>query len=47
MKDLYHLRGIEGNLNTTYHPQMDGQIERMNREVEKYLCTYMGYRQDD
>jgi hypothetical protein len=39
--------GIEGNPSTAYHPQMDGQTEQMNREVEKYLQTYINYQQDN
>jgi transposase InsO family protein len=37
MKELYELLGIEGNPSTAYHPQTDGQTERINREVEKFL----------
>jgi hypothetical protein len=32
--DLYAMLSIEGNPSTAYHPQTDGQTERMNREVE-------------
>jgi hypothetical protein len=39
--------GIEGNLSTTYHLQTDGQTERINREVEKYLRMFVNHRQDD
>jgi hypothetical protein len=47
MRELYHLLGIEGNPSTAYHPQTDGQTERMNQEVEKYLRMYVNYQQDD
>ena len=45
MKDLYELLNIQANPSTAYHPQMDGQTEQINREVEKYLRIYMNYRQ--
>jgi hypothetical protein len=47
MKELYSLLGIEGNLSTAYHPQMDGKTERMNWEVEKYLQMFTNFQQDD
>ena len=30
-----------------YHPQTDGQTERVNQEVEQFLCLFMNHRQDD
>jgi transposase InsO family protein len=47
VKELYGLLGIEGNPSTAYHPQTDGQTERVNREVEKYLRMFISHRQDD
>ncbi len=35
MKDLYNLLQIKANASTAYHPQTDGQTERVNQEVEK------------
>ena len=40
MKDLYRLLGIEGNPSTAYHPQTDGQTERINQEIEQYLRIF-------
>ena len=47
IKDLYMLLGIEGNPSTAYHPQTDGQTERMNQEIEQYLRIYINHHQDD
>jgi transposase InsO family protein len=47
MRELYKLLGIEGNPSTAYHPQTDGQTERVNREVEKYLRMFTNHQQDD
>jgi transposase InsO family protein len=47
MKELYSLLGIEGNLSTAYHLQTDGQTERINQEVEKFLRMFTNFQQDD
>jgi IS30 family transposase len=30
-----------------YHPEGDGQTERMNQTLEQYVCMYGNYQQDD
>ena len=37
MGDLCKQLGIQPKLSTTFHPQMDGQTERMNRDLQQYL----------
>ena len=39
--------GIETKLFTAFHPQMDGQTEWMNQELEQYLRLFVEHRQKD
>jgi len=45
MKELNKILGIDTRLSTTYHPQTDGQTERMNQELEQYLRMFVDYHQ--
>ena len=45
MKELYSQLQIEGNPSTAYHPEMDGQTERVNTWVEQYPRIYINHRQ--
>jgi transposase InsO family protein len=47
MKEFYKMIGVEGNPSTAYHPQTNGQTERTNAELEKYLRQWVNDRQDD
>ena len=47
MKELYSQLQIEGNPSTTYHPETDGQTERINMWVEQYLRIYINHWQSD
>jgi len=47
MKELNRMLGIQTKLSTTFHPQMDGQTERMNQELEQYLQFFIENRQKD
>jgi len=46
MKELNNLLGIQTKLWTAYHPQMDGQTERINQELEQYLRVFIDHRQE-
>ncbi|THG99815.1 hypothetical protein EW145_g7191 [Phellinidium pouzarii] len=47
MKELYKLLHIDGNPSMAYHPQMDGQTECVNQELEQYLQLYVNHCQTD
>jgi len=46
MKELNNLLGIQTKLSTAYHPQMNGQMERINQELEQYLRVFIDHRQE-
>jgi len=46
-KELNKMLGIKTKLSMAFHPQTDGQTERMNQEVEQYLRFFIEYRQKD
>jgi len=46
-KELNRLLRIKGSLSTAYHPQTDGQTERVNQEMEVYLRIFINHHQND
>jgi len=46
IKELNNLLGIQTKLLTAYHPQTDGQMERINQELEQYLRVFIDHRQE-
>ncbi|MBW0536987.1 hypothetical protein O181_076702 [Austropuccinia psidii MF-1] len=38
---------ISRDLSTAFHPKTDGQTERVNQILERYLQKYVSYHQDD
>jgi hypothetical protein len=46
-RELYRLLGVKLAATTAYHPQGDGQTERVNQELEQYLRLFINQRQDD
>jgi len=45
MRELNGILGIQSKLLMTFHPQTDGQTERINQELEQYLRMFIDYRQ--
>jgi len=39
--------GVKSNLSTAYHPETDGQTERINSILKTFLRLYVNYNQDD
>ena len=46
-KELNRMLEIKTKLSTAFHPQMDGQTEQMNQELEQYLRFFIKHRQKD
>ena len=46
-RELYQLLRVKLAATTTYHPQGDGQMERINQELEQFLHLSINQRQDD
>ncbi|KAK6218056.1 reverse transcriptase domain protein [Colletotrichum tabaci] len=46
-KSLISQLGADHKLSTAFHPQTDGQTERINQILEQYLRCYVNYDQDN
>ena len=46
-RELCWILGIQQNISTAYHPQMDGQSEQMNQWLEQYLRFWVNKQQDN
>ncbi|MGH7240240.1 MAG: hypothetical protein ACREHG_09305, partial [Candidatus Saccharimonadales bacterium] len=46
-RELWSLCGSRLRMSTAYHPQTDGQVERMNRTVEEVLRAYVNQMGND
>ena len=43
MRELNQILGIESKMSTAFHPQTDGQMERVNQELEQYLRMFIDH----
>jgi len=46
-KELYRLLGIRISSSIAWHPQMDRQTERVNQELDQFLCLFVNEQQND
>jgi len=46
-KELYRLLGVRLSSSTAWHPQTDGQTERINQELDQFLRLFVNERQND
>jgi len=46
-KELYRLLGVQLSSSTAWHPQTDGQTERVNQELDQFLRLFINEWQND
>ena len=46
IQELNKMLEIESKLSTTFYPQIDRQMERVNQELEQYLRIFINHRQE-
>ena len=46
-QEFLRLSGIRPRMSTAFHPQTDGQTERLNQTIEAYLQGFVGHEQDN
>jgi cytochrome b len=46
-KQFLGILGIRTRMSTSFHPQTNGQIERINQTIEAYLTSFINYEMDN
>ena len=47
MQEIWMKLGVKSTMSTAFHPQMDGETERINQELEQYLRIFCNFQVDD
>jgi transposase InsO family protein len=47
IREIHKALSIKTSISTAYHPQSNGQTERINQELEAYIRHFVSHRQDD
>ena len=47
MEKFTKMIGTTRQLSMAYHPQTDGQMERINQKIGTFLWHYVNYQQDN
>jgi hypothetical protein len=46
-KQFLGILGVRPRMSTSFHPQIDGQTERINQTIEAYLQSFINYEMDN
>ena len=46
MRELNRMLGIKSKISIAFYPQTDGQMERVNQELEQYLRMFIDHKQE-
>ena len=47
MRETWNKLKVNQALSTAFHPQTDGETERVNQEIEQFLRIFCNYQQDN
>jgi len=47
MQEVWGKLGVKSTMSTAFHPQTDGETERVNQELEQYLRVFGNFQQDN
>ena len=47
MQEIWSKLGVNSTMSTAFHPQTDGETERVNQELEQYLRVFCNFQVDD
>ena len=44
MQVVWQKLGVKSTMSTAFHPQMDSETQRVNQELEQYLCIFGNFQ---